>query len=285
MKRILFLIICTSFTKVYAQHKLTWQIVFEPGIMKATSAKTSTVYSSYIFADSAANLFKKYNQESLIEKTSKVKAGVSGGVYLTYPVNTNIKINAAVLFSKSSVERNINYYYKTNDSSLITLQGTSPSWHDQENGNTVLWYTAMGLDGKTHTGLRILNSPNDFFPHTDGVEKINFTGINIPIGITFVPDRSDFSFSADIDPAFLISSFANIQYNANPEIIYTNMPDYKVTNMLWQFTTGIHYKINEFFEIGLTYKRSINSVVEYDNIKINSVGLQIRFTIPGKKQL
>lgn len=270
-----------------AQKKGNWQIIFEANGMKANNEHYDFFYSSYTLVDSASSLFKKYNRNLATEIKSKFKPGIYGGVRYSYQINDLLKIHLGLLIGSISIERNIDFSIITQDSSTITLQGTGPNWFDPSNGNIVVLASSPTLATLSGTGgvyVRNFQNYNSKY-HGKGVEEIKVSSIEIPIGLSFSPGKTNFSLTAEISPVIVIKSSAVIKYETDTESTYPSQSDYKAayTNINWKFGAGISYKLNKSLNIGISYKQYIHSVAAYNDIRLKGLGVQLIYTLPYNK--
>jgi len=289
MKSLLILFTCLTCIKAQAQNKSSLEINIETNGIKANTVNYSYFYSSYKLLDSSTSLFKKYNNELTQEIKSKVKPGISAGISYTYILNKFVKLKVGINFSSYAIERNIDFIFKTKDSSTITLQGTGPTWTDPGNGNMIIWAPANPSPWGSMFGtggIIVLNSQRYQFRHpAEGVEKIKLMLLEIPIGISVNPNNSNFTFNAEASPSFTIKPSAVVKYNNTTEISAPNEPEYAFNNTMWFFGAGINYRISKSFETAIHYKHYLNSVLKNEDVKLKSVGLKIVYTLPLKINL
>ena len=280
-------IFCFCFFLAHAQNKGSWQIILETNGMKANNEHYDFFYSSYTLLDSANSLFKRYERNLATEVKSKFKPAIYCGVRYSYQINDLLKIHLGVLLGNVSVERNIALEIITQDSSTITLQGSGPNWFDPSNGNTVVLASSPTLGTLSGTGgVYVRNFPNYNSKYRgNGVEKIKLTSIETPFGLSISPDKTNFTFTAEISPVFVIKSSAVIKYEPVPEITYPIQPEYKAANtdINWKLGAGISYQLNKPLSIGINYRQYIHSVAAYNDIKLRGLGLQLIYSLSFKK--
>ena len=288
MRKIIVIFLSLVGIKADAQKRATWQASFEINGQSSSSPKIITTSPYYKLVDSASNLFKKFNYESAEETQTKIKTGVSGGIYYNYPVSKNIEINAGLLVSSYSIERAKKYTGGITDSSLITLQRTSYGWTDPATGGRYFQAGAGGYifisgnPGYSTLGGFAFNYYNN--QRVNPSEKINFIAIEIPVGVTCKISASKFSLNAEASPCFVISSSVSGTRKSDPEISYVGGVDNNVNAILWRLGAGVSYQMNNKIALGLNYKYFIKEILEQtDPIKFNTLGLKLRFTLPGKK--
>ena len=262
------------------------QVVIETNGNITSNSTTGFIQSGYELIDSPANLFMKYNTKYTNKISSKIKFGVEAGIRFNYQLKQSVSVNISILVSNNSISRTTTAFSNFIDSSLITLEryGTGP-WLDPTNGYTV--YRIYGIDvNGVYAGYTVGTPKTRQFLNPPSKEIIKFTCIDIPIGFTLVPTKSKFSFYGEIGPMILLKSSINrVFYDVDgSEITPATSPNTDQTNSpIWRFGIGVNYKIKQRFEVGIKYKQSLNTLVNYDDIKFKSFGLQITYSLPDIK--
>lgn len=291
MRKILMVIVFFICTETWAQNKGIWQVFIEPTAMNVNNLKQSLFFTGYKVLDSAGGKFKKNHYEISEEITSKIKPGIAAGVRYNYTIAKTLTLNAGMNISSYNTDRDITFNSRILDSSTITLAGSGPTWIDPSNGYILQWISSSPQPWGSmfgNSGIWIVNQPpqQQRYRHaTSGTEKINLITLEIPVGATFTPKDSKFSFNVEISPVLLIKSSVSVKYKETSEILPPEPPSYTFTNTQWRLAAGISYRINKSFEAGLNYKHYLSPMLDEEDIKIKSIGLQIRYTLPLKNHL
>ena len=284
MKKILLFLLLVISLKVKAQPKLTWQAVIEANGNIGSGWLREYINTNYRMIDSAANLFSRYHLKSVNKVNNSMRFGGGVGIRINCQLGKNIYANIGLAFFAGSLNRVITFSTKLEDSSINTLQREAGHWLDPSNGLMV--YNVYGnspLDG-TYSGVT-LTRPGDSYPGQKYPceETIRFSFIELPLGLVYSLPKSRFSVCAEICPGFLLKGSVTTTYKYNNEVVLPISNPKEVNSLVWKLSGGINYKINKRVSVGVKYKQSLNTLVDYDDIKYRSFAAQLTYSLPGIK--
>jgi long-subunit fatty acid transport protein len=253
MKTALILVLICTGSIAFAQQKTTWQVVLE---LNGTSSKADVQKNSsavYYLLDTPNHIFRGYISEGSSRASTTIRPGVTAGFTVSYPYKKNLVVHGGVM---------VNYY----------------SFENITTNTTRMVDTAMMQipQGATYFPGRVVvvTSP----AKTEVV--VSAVAIDIPIGIRLSPAASRWILELDLIPSFTLNSTRHF-YQANVE--YSSEAPGFVRNTTFAGGIGAAYSLTERFEVGLRYRYGFMNVLKdpYPETKVQTIGLQLRYTLPS----
>ncbi|MFN8248249.1 MAG: outer membrane beta-barrel protein [Ferruginibacter sp.] len=280
--KLLILLLSVYCTAVEAQNKLSWYAVLEGNINKAPDGLSQQRLTGYQMVDSASSLFYRYNNDYRSKIKNDVSFGAGIGVRMEYAVLKSLDVTIGLIFSQGYLKRTISNEKEVLDSVLVTLQKTGNGWYDPATQLSV--YRLFGVNEYGQfVAVTAASYQNMSAYKTPGNETIKLILIELPVGISFKIPNTRLSLSGEVSGSILLKGNVKTTYPVDPTEVVIIETAKNVEKMAWRFGMGINYKVNNKITVGARYSQSLNSIVDYDNIKYKSFSLQLSYMLPALK--
>lgn len=279
---LLILFLSVSCLVVEAQSKLSWNAILEGSINKAPDGSSQQQLNRYRMVDSASSLFYRYNDEYRSKTKNDIYIGAGIGVSMQYVILKNLNVTIGFILSQGYIKRSIRNKTEVLDSALVTLQKTANSWYDPITGLSVYRIYGFNQYGQ-YGGHTITSYQNNSVLKSACNETINITVIELPVGISFRIPNTRLSLCGEVIGSILLKGKVKSDYLADLTEIQIYESAKGAEKMVWRFSMGIDYKMNNKISIGARYRQSLNSIIDYDNLKYKTFSLQLSYKLPALK--
>ena len=280
--KLLILYLSVSCITVKAQNKLSWNAVVEGCINKAPDGSSQQLLTRYQMVDSVSSLFYRYNDEYRSKTKNDVYFGAGIGVSLQYVILKNLNFTIGFIISQGYIKRSIRNETVVLDSVLVTIQKTANSWYDPVTGLSVYRIFGFNQNGQ-YVAHTVTSYQNNSALKSACNETINLTLLELPLGITYKFPNTRLSLIGEVIGSILLKGKVNSDYLADRNEIQIIETAKDVEKMVWRLGMGIDYIINKKITIGARYRQSLNSIIDYDNLKNKNFSLQISYKLPALK--
>ncbi len=281
--KLLFALLLVFCIELNAQNKLSLHAVLEGNINKtADGLSQQQNLFRYQMVDSASSIFYRFNNNYRGKTKNDVSFGGGIGVRMEYAFLKNLDVTVGLTFSEGYLKRSISNEYEVLDSSMVTLQRTVNGWFDPVTSLSVFrlfgWNQAgqyVAVTATSYQNVSAYKAPCD--------ETIKFAFIELPVGVIYRIPNTRFSVSGEVIASVLLKGNVKTTYPVDPTEIVVQQTEKNITKSAWRFSLGMNYKISKQMSIGARYRQSVNSLVDYDNIKYKSFVLQLSYKLPVLK--
>lgn len=254
MKPLLTILFLLAVCGLMAQKKLSWQLVAESNAsiaVKKADEDVNVFMLSDVDAGTGTVIKATYNRFTTWE--ARVRPGLSAGLRLQYPISARVTATGGALFSRYAASRERTTIYTYVKAERIPWPSSIPT-----------------------------------VPLEKSV-KASVSTIDIPLGISWKPGRQSFSVEAEAIPMIVVAT--EFDAEVDPEIVGAVLQNR--TKAAVAAGVGAAYRFNKSLQLALRYRRSFGNLINaglnhqpgaaVSKIDIHTLGLQLRWTLPGKK--